>query len=245
MVDIDTVRSWQGKTMVDRDGDKVGSIESIYVEEAAARDRELGGGREPESRIGPSQDPFRVFDDPAAQDDGLVEDEGSDDEPGPTGQPRRSNHPRDLDTPSRIDSAFAGQSRATEQRCDGPWFSRVMSPQACAGVACRSTWSSWTCKRLTSSCSILRCRTTARPTASRPMARAPMAPAPRAAAPTAAAPRRAAPSCTAAGCCRRARSPGRVRGRDLRLHMTCFSSSAQQAPGRQVGCQSSFLQQRR
>jgi hypothetical protein len=35
--------------------------------------------------MGPSRDPFRVFDDPAAQDDGLAEDEGSDDEPGPQG----------------------------------------------------------------------------------------------------------------------------------------------------------------
>jgi hypothetical protein len=43
----------------------------------------LAGGREPEARMGPSSDPFRVFDDPAAQDDGLVEDDGSDDEPGP------------------------------------------------------------------------------------------------------------------------------------------------------------------
>jgi DnaK suppressor protein len=58
-------------------------LAELTVEEAAARDRELGGRREPESRIGPSQDPFRVFDDPAAQDDGLVEDDGSDDEPGP------------------------------------------------------------------------------------------------------------------------------------------------------------------
>jgi uncharacterized protein (TIGR02271 family) len=33
MVDIDTVRSWQGATMVDRDGDKVGTIESIYVDD--------------------------------------------------------------------------------------------------------------------------------------------------------------------------------------------------------------------
>jgi hypothetical protein len=33
--------------------------------------------------MGPSRDPFRVFDDPAAQDDGLIEDEGSDDEAGP------------------------------------------------------------------------------------------------------------------------------------------------------------------
>ena len=33
MVDIDTVRSWQGRTMVDRDGDRVGSIDSIYVDD--------------------------------------------------------------------------------------------------------------------------------------------------------------------------------------------------------------------
>jgi uncharacterized protein (TIGR02271 family) len=33
MVDIDTVRSWQGRTMVDRDGDKVGSIDAIYVDD--------------------------------------------------------------------------------------------------------------------------------------------------------------------------------------------------------------------
>ena len=56
-------------------------LAELTVEEAAQRD--LGGGREPESRMGPSSDPFRVFDDPAAQDDRLVEDEGSDDEPGP------------------------------------------------------------------------------------------------------------------------------------------------------------------
>ena len=55
-------------------------LAELTVEEAAQRDRELGGGREPESRMGPSSDPFRVFDDPAAQDDGLVEDDGSDDE---------------------------------------------------------------------------------------------------------------------------------------------------------------------
>ena len=58
-------------------------LAELTVEEAAQRDRDLGGGRGPESRMGPSRDPFRVFDDPAAQDDGLVEDEGSDDEPGP------------------------------------------------------------------------------------------------------------------------------------------------------------------
>ena len=58
-------------------------LAELTVEEAAQRDRDLGGGREPESRIGPSSDPFRVFDDPAAQDDGLVEDDSSDDEPEP------------------------------------------------------------------------------------------------------------------------------------------------------------------
>ena len=58
-------------------------LAELTVEEAAQRDRDLGRGREPESRMGPSRDPFRVFDDPAAQDDGLVEDDGSDDEAGP------------------------------------------------------------------------------------------------------------------------------------------------------------------
>jgi DnaK suppressor protein len=57
-------------------------LAELTVEEAA-RDRSLGGRHEPESRMGPSRDPFRVFDDPAAQDDGLVEDDGSDDEPSP------------------------------------------------------------------------------------------------------------------------------------------------------------------
>jgi RNA polymerase-binding transcription factor len=58
-------------------------LAEVTVQEAAQRDRDLGGRREPESRMGPSSDPFRAFDDPAAQDDGLVEDDGSDDEPGP------------------------------------------------------------------------------------------------------------------------------------------------------------------
>jgi hypothetical protein len=57
-------------------------LAELTVDEAA-RDRSLGGRHEPESRMGSSRDPFRVFQDPAAQDDGLVEDEGSDDEPGP------------------------------------------------------------------------------------------------------------------------------------------------------------------
>jgi DnaK suppressor protein len=58
-------------------------LAELTVEEAAERDQDLGGRREPESRMGPSSDPFRVFDDPAAQDDGLVEDDDSDDEPVP------------------------------------------------------------------------------------------------------------------------------------------------------------------
>jgi uncharacterized protein (TIGR02271 family) len=33
MVDIDTVRSWQGRTMVDRDGDKIGTIDAIYLDD--------------------------------------------------------------------------------------------------------------------------------------------------------------------------------------------------------------------
>jgi uncharacterized protein (TIGR02271 family) len=33
MPDVDTVRSWQGATMVDRDGNKVGTIEAIYVDD--------------------------------------------------------------------------------------------------------------------------------------------------------------------------------------------------------------------
>jgi DnaK suppressor protein len=58
-------------------------LAELTVQEAAQRDRDLGGRREPEAMMGPSRDPFRVFDDPAAQDDGLIEDDGSDDEPGP------------------------------------------------------------------------------------------------------------------------------------------------------------------
>jgi uncharacterized protein (TIGR02271 family) len=33
MPDIDTVRSWQGATMVDADGDKIGTVESIYLDD--------------------------------------------------------------------------------------------------------------------------------------------------------------------------------------------------------------------
>jgi uncharacterized protein (TIGR02271 family) len=33
MPDIDTVRTWQGGTMVDRDGDRIGSIDAIYLDD--------------------------------------------------------------------------------------------------------------------------------------------------------------------------------------------------------------------
>ena len=33
MVDIDTVRNWQGSTMVDREGDRIGTIDAIYVDD--------------------------------------------------------------------------------------------------------------------------------------------------------------------------------------------------------------------
>jgi uncharacterized protein (TIGR02271 family) len=33
MVDVDTVRGWQGRTMVDRGGDRIGTVESIYVDD--------------------------------------------------------------------------------------------------------------------------------------------------------------------------------------------------------------------
>jgi uncharacterized protein (TIGR02271 family) len=33
MVDIDTVRGWRGRTMVDRDGDRIGTIEDIYADD--------------------------------------------------------------------------------------------------------------------------------------------------------------------------------------------------------------------
>jgi uncharacterized protein (TIGR02271 family) len=33
MPDVDTVRSWQGATMVDREGDRIGSIDAIYVDD--------------------------------------------------------------------------------------------------------------------------------------------------------------------------------------------------------------------
>src|SRR4029453_3842331 len=31
MPDIDTIRTWQGRTMLDRDGDRIGTIEAIYL----------------------------------------------------------------------------------------------------------------------------------------------------------------------------------------------------------------------
>ena len=33
MVDIDTVRGWKGRTMVDRDGDRIGTIDAIYLDD--------------------------------------------------------------------------------------------------------------------------------------------------------------------------------------------------------------------
>jgi uncharacterized protein (TIGR02271 family) len=33
MPDVDTVRNWQGATMVDRDGDRIGNIDAIYVDD--------------------------------------------------------------------------------------------------------------------------------------------------------------------------------------------------------------------
>ena len=33
MPDVDTVRNWQGSTMVDRDGDRIGDIDAIYVDD--------------------------------------------------------------------------------------------------------------------------------------------------------------------------------------------------------------------
>jgi DnaK suppressor protein len=58
-------------------------LAELTVEEAADRDRSLSGSREPESRMGPSRDPFRVFEDPGSAGRWVVEDEGSDDEPDP------------------------------------------------------------------------------------------------------------------------------------------------------------------
>src|SRR5215218_373262 len=37
MPDVDTVRNWQGATMVDRDGDRVGAIDAIYVDDQSGQ----------------------------------------------------------------------------------------------------------------------------------------------------------------------------------------------------------------
>jgi hypothetical protein len=37
MPDVDTVRSWQGATLVDRDGDCVGTIDAIYVDDQSGQ----------------------------------------------------------------------------------------------------------------------------------------------------------------------------------------------------------------
>ena len=33
MPDMDTVRTWEGRTMVDRDGDRIGRIDAIYLDD--------------------------------------------------------------------------------------------------------------------------------------------------------------------------------------------------------------------
>jgi uncharacterized protein (TIGR02271 family) len=33
MPDLDTIRTWQGRTMVDRDGDRIGTIDAIYLDD--------------------------------------------------------------------------------------------------------------------------------------------------------------------------------------------------------------------
>ena len=33
MPDIDTIRTWQGRAMLDRDGDRIGTIEAIYLDD--------------------------------------------------------------------------------------------------------------------------------------------------------------------------------------------------------------------
>ncbi len=37
MPDVDTVRSWQGATMVDRDGDRIGTIDAIYLDDQSGQ----------------------------------------------------------------------------------------------------------------------------------------------------------------------------------------------------------------
>ena len=33
MPDLDTVRAWHGRTLVDRDGDRIGTVDSIYLDD--------------------------------------------------------------------------------------------------------------------------------------------------------------------------------------------------------------------
>jgi sporulation protein YlmC with PRC-barrel domain len=33
MPDIDTVRTWEGRTLIDRDGSRIGSIDAIYLDD--------------------------------------------------------------------------------------------------------------------------------------------------------------------------------------------------------------------
>jgi hypothetical protein len=33
MPDIDTVRTWEGRTMLDQDGNRIGSIDAIYLDD--------------------------------------------------------------------------------------------------------------------------------------------------------------------------------------------------------------------
>ena len=37
MVDVETVRGWRGRTMVDRDGDRIGIIEDIYADDRSGQ----------------------------------------------------------------------------------------------------------------------------------------------------------------------------------------------------------------
>jgi hypothetical protein len=37
MPDIDTARAWEGRAMVDGDGDRIGNIDAIYVDDQPRR----------------------------------------------------------------------------------------------------------------------------------------------------------------------------------------------------------------
>ena len=37
MPDIDTVRGWHGRTLVDRDGDRIGTIDAIYLDDQTGK----------------------------------------------------------------------------------------------------------------------------------------------------------------------------------------------------------------